>query len=314
MTKAQLFSSVSRSINKAGFQLKKHSPEILVVAGIIGGIASAVLACKATTKASSILNEAKDTLDVIHDGMETGEINGQEYTQEDGKKDLTIVYTQTGLKLAKTYAPAVIVGALSITSILSGHKILRTRYLATAAAYTALDSSFKEYRGRVVDRFGKELDRELRYNIKAKEIEETVVDENGNETTVTTTVDDVDTTTASAFSEYAVIYDDGCKGWSKDPESNKFFVLQVQNWANDKLRSQGWLYLNDVYDALGFAPTKQGSVVGWVYDKTRSDRDNYVDFGIWDIDDERKRAFVNGKERNVIIDPNVDGVVYELMK
>ena len=105
----------------------------------------------------------------------------EEYTQDDGNKDLAIVYTQTALKVAKVYAPAVILGGLSITAILTSKNILRKRNIALAAAYTAVDKSFKEYRGRVVERFGKELDKELRYNIKAKDVEETVTDEKGKD-------------------------------------------------------------------------------------------------------------------------------------
>ena len=43
------------------------------------------------------------------------------------------------------------------------YEVLVKRNIALAAAYTAVDKSFKEYRGRVIERFGKELDRELKY-------------------------------------------------------------------------------------------------------------------------------------------------------
>ena len=44
MTKTQIINSVTRGLHKVGFQLKKHSPEILVVAGVVGTVASAVMA------------------------------------------------------------------------------------------------------------------------------------------------------------------------------------------------------------------------------------------------------------------------------
>ena len=166
--KTEIMKSVNGVASKAVMKLKKHSPEILVVAGIAGTVVSAVLACKATTKVAEILDETKGTLDTIHEGMETGAINGQEYTTEDGKKDTVVVYAQTGMKLAKLYAPAIILGTLSITSILASNNILRKRNVALGAAYAAIDKSFKEYRGRVIERFGEQVDTELKYGIKAK--------------------------------------------------------------------------------------------------------------------------------------------------
>lgn len=187
--KTEIMKSVNGVTSKAVMKLKKHSPEILVVAGIAGTVVSAVLACKATTKVAEILDETKGTLDTIHDGMETGAINGQEYTNEDGKKDTVVVYAQTGMKLAKLYGPAIILGTLSITSILASNNILRKRNVALGAAYAAIDKSFKEYRGRVIERFGEQVDTELKYGIKAKKFEEIEVDpETGKEKKVKKTV------------------------------------------------------------------------------------------------------------------------------
>lgn len=320
MKKTELMNKVTRGINKVGFQFQKHSPEILVGVGVVGVVTGAVMACKATTKLSGILDEAKDHIDTIHDVMEHPEKipASAEYTEDDAKKDLTIVYAQTGLKLAKLYAPAVIVGGLSITAILSGHRILRKRNVALAAAYTAVDKGFKEYRGRVIERFGKEMDRELKYNIKAKEVEETVVNEDGTESTVKKVVEVVDADNPNNFSVFARFYDDGCTGWTKDPEYNLMFLKQQENYANDKLRARGWLYLNEVYDMLGIPLTAAGQEVGWIYDKTRAlddqDGDGYVDFGIFDTHKRGCRDFVNGYERTILLDFNVDGVIKHRME
>ena len=156
--------NVTRAINKAGFKLKKHSPEILVVAGVVGAVASAIMACKATMKLNDTLIDTKEKVEDFH----ADEAN---YTEEEGKKTLTLIYSKAALDIAKLYGPSVVLGGLSITAILTSNNILRKRNIALAAAYTAVDKSFKEYRGRVIERFGKELDRELKYNIKAKEVE-----------------------------------------------------------------------------------------------------------------------------------------------
>lgn len=311
MKKSEIVTSMTRSFHKAGFKLKKHSPEILIAAGVIGTVASAVMACKATTKVSEILEETRDTTDKIHEGIETGEICGQTYTEEDGKKDLAIVYAQTGLKFVKLYGPSVALGALSLGCIVMSHRIMTKRNVALAAAYATVDKGFKEYRGRVVDRFGKELDRELRYNIKAKEIEETVTDEKtGKEKTVKRTVEAAD---PNENSSYARFFDDGCKGWTKDPELNLYFLKCQQSQANDRLKAQGYLFLNDVYEMLGIPKTKAGFVVGWLYNEHEPTGDNFVDFGMYDVSKPKVRDFVNGYERTILLDFNVDGNILDMM-
>ena len=312
MNKTEIMNKMSRTVNRIGFKIKKHSPEILIVAGIVGGVGATVLACKATLKVNEVVTDAKKDLEKIHTAAEQGATEyGEEYTAEDSKKDTFIAYTQTGVKVLKLYAPAITLGVLSGTAILASNNIMRKRNVALAAAYATIDKSFKEYRGRVVERFGKELDHELRYNIKAKEIEETVVNEDGSESVIKTIVDDAN---PSKFSDYAVIYDDGCNGWTKDPELNKLFLRSQERYANERLQKKGHLFLNEVYDMLGIQRTNYGQIVGWIYDEKCPNGDNYVSFGIFDdIDNEAKRRFINGNERNILLDFNVDGPIYNLI-
>lgn len=303
----ELMNNVTRTINRVGFKFKKHSPEVLIVAGTIGVVASAVMACKATTKAGKIKEEMNEEMDKIH---EVAEAHREDYTEEDLKKDTTIVYTQTAVKYVKLYAPSVALGVVSLTCILASNGILRKRNIALAAAYTAVDKGFKEYRGRVVERFGTELDKELRYNIKAKEFEEPVVDEKGKEKIKKETVSVAD---PNLYSDYARFFDDGCLGWSKDAEYNLTFLKQQQNYANDLLKKKGHLFLNEVYDMLGIPRTRAGQVVGWIYDEKHPIGDNFVDFGIYDMNREKVRDFVNGYERVILLDFNVDGNILDLI-
>lgn len=301
--------NLSRTLGKMGLKLKKHGPEIMVIGGVIGVVGSTVLACKATTKLSGILEESKENVDQIKDYVEENGYSGK-YSEEDYRKDLTITYTKTAVKVAKIYAPAVILGTLSITSILTGHNITRKRNLALSAAYVAIDKSFKEYRARVVERFGEKLDKELRYNIKQGESEEIVRNDEGGEEVVKTATEYADPNT---YSEYARFFDDGCLGWTKDPEANLTFLKQQQNYANDKLKRKGFLFLNDVYDMLGIQPTKAGQIVGWIYDEKNPIGDNFVDFGIYDINRPKNRDFVNGYERVILLDFNVDGNILDMI-
>ena len=161
-----------------------------------------------------------------------------------------------------------------------------------------------------MERFGEEIDKELRYNIKSKEIETVKKNDDGTEEVIK---EDAVTAELNSESDYARIYDDGCYGWSKDPAANLQVLKKTQAFANQKLKEQGFLFLNDVYKMLNILPTKAGQVVGWIYDEKNPIGDNYVDFGLYDIHDERKRAFINGIERNVILDFNVDGNILDRM-
>ena len=301
---------LSRNANKLLFKFKKHSPEILIVAGIAGTITSTIMACKATTKVSEILDESKEMIDVIHAGAEDGQINGVEYTEEDCKKDLTITYVKTGIKLVKLYAPAVALGTLSIASIVTSNHILRKRNVALAAAYATLDKSYKDYRSRVVERFGEKIDRELKYNIKAKELEYTETDENGNEVTKKDTFNVAE---YDGVSDYARFFDELSPYWEKDTAYNLTFLKQQERYLNDRLQKRGYLFLNEVYKALGIPETKAGQQVGWVYNEKHPVGDNYVEFiGLHDYNSLQTRAFINGHEPAILLDFNVDGYIMDL--
>lgn len=310
MKKFDIANNVSRAFHKVGFKLKKHSPEILVISGVIGMGVTVVTACKATTKLDRILINAKETVEKIHEAAEHPEVLPEEYTVEDSKKDLAITYAKTGIEIVKLYGPSIILGVASSAAILSGTNILHKRNAALAAAYATMDNSFKKYRGRLIDRFGKELDKELKYDIKTKEIEEVVVKEDGTEVIEKKTVNVVEPDMKSG---YARCFDETCCGWTRDSEYNLMFLTTQQAQMNKKLQSQGCLYLNDVYEALGFQKSAAGQVVGWIYDEKNPVGDNYVDFGIHDLHDKEKRLFVNGYEKSIWLDFNVDGNILDLM-
>lgn len=310
-------SNLSRSLNKVGLLARKHSPAILMGVGAVGAVASTVMACKATLKVNEVLDEAKDTVEKIHEVKET---MPEKYSEQDAKKDLTITYTNTGVKLVKLYGPAVILGVASLGAMFTSHRILTKRNVALAAAYTAVDQSFKQYRSRVVERFGNQIDKELKYNIKAKEIEETITDEEGNEQTVVS--NKFVLASPEDISEYARFFDAGTKNekgeyvrnpyWNENPEDNLIFIKQVERFCNQKLKIKGVLFLNDVYEALGMPLTKAGQVVGWVYNEKDPIGDNFVDFGLYK-DNLSYTDFVNGWDPVILLDFNVDGNIWDLM-
>ena len=295
--------------NNSRNMVQKHSPEILAGVGVVGVVASGVMACKATLKLNDILDECKETRDKIKEVEENPEFEDR-YSSEDAKKDLTVNYMQTSMKIAKLYAPAVLLCSASLGCLLASNDILRKRNAALSAAYMTVDKGFKEYRQRVAERFGEEVEKEIRYNIKAQEIETTVVNEDGSEAVVKETVNVMD---PNLYSDYAKFFDEASPYWQNDPEYNLMFLKAQQQYANDLLKSRGRLFLNEVYEMLGIDKTKAGQIVGWVYNKENPLGDNFVDFGIYDMSKERVRAFVNGYEPNILLDFNVDGNVWDAM-
>lgn len=298
---------ITRGVSKLLLKTKKHSPEILVIAGAVGAVTSAVMACKATLKVNDILDETKETVEKIHHVSETRDVTV--YSEEDCKKDLTITYIQTGIKLVKLYAPSVILGTLSIGAMMYSNRILSKRNIALAAAYATVDKGFKDYRKNVIERFGEKIDHELKHNIKAKVIEAVEIDENGDVKTVKEEVN-----ICNEPSEYARFFDEMSRYYEKNAEYNLKFLKDQERYANEKLRRKGFLFLNEVYEMLDIPETKAGQIVGWVYNKDSENLpDGYVDFGIYDINRPKNREFVNGYERAILLDFNVDGNILDLI-
>ena len=297
---------------KTATSVKTHSPEILIVSGVIGVVTATVLACRATLKVNDVLEEAKEAIDVIHkeEAKKT-----EKYTEKDAKKDLTIVYVQSGLKFAKLYAPAIILGGLSLTSIFASNNILRKRNMALAAAYTTVDKAYKEYRKRVIEKYGEEVDKQLRFGSHTEKIEEEEVDpETGK---VKKVKKNVEVTSIDGYSPYAIYFDDLTSNYyEKNEMYNSMFFKSTQNYLNDLLRVKGMITLNDALDALGikwdneeFKRLRQaGLVVGWKYEKDNTIGDNRV---LLDIIPTNRKLEDGSIISTYIIDFNVDGSIYD---
>ena len=302
----KLINSISKLTGRTGLVLKKHSPEILLAAGIGGTVASAVLACRATLKCEEVLTNARGKFANIKEARET--VSVEDYSDQDYKKDLTVAYVQTAVDFIKLYGPAVSLGVASMVCIVGSHGIMRKRNVALIAAYKAVEEGFYAYRKRVAEEFGEEKDYIYKHGLKAEQVIETDVDEDGKPRKIKTTK--LSAGDPNDTSVYARFFDSSCREWSTTPEYNLMFLQAQQNYFNNMLQARGHVFLNEVYDALGIDRSNAGAVVGWVVSTTG---DNYIDFGIFDGDKPRTRAFVNGYEPHILLDFNVDGVIYDLI-
>lgn len=284
-------------VGKAMLKVRKYSPEIMIGVGVVGVGACVFMACKATMKLEDVIDEHAAAVDDVKNCPEG--TPKKEYNREMAK-----VYFKTGAELTKLYLPSACVGAVSIACICGAHGIMLKRVAGLTAAYTAVDEAFKDYRSRVVERYGEDVDRELRYGFKEELVTSTETDENGNIKTILEQHTVVDNT---GHSQYAKFFDQSCGPWEKDPEYNLMFLCAQQEFFNNRLKAIGHVFLNEVYDALGIQRTQAGQVVGWVV----GNGDGFIDLGIYRGKSEADRRFLNGLENVFLIDPNVDGVIID---
>ena len=309
MKKTELATKAGQILVKTKLGIKKHSPEILVAAGIGTGIVAAVVACKQTIKANDIVAEARKSLQNIEDVKELAANNEVEYTEENEQEDRKTIGMQVAIGMVKTYALPVGLGILSITCILAGHHILKKRNVALAAAYSALSTDFMNYRKRVVDKYGKDVDFMLKNGLEKQIVANQVVDPETGE--VKETKEEVLTYEGDKLSQYARVFDEvGSTQWTPSADHNRAFLLMEQNYFNERIRTRGYIFLNEVYERLGFRPTKAGSVVGWVYQNADYEG---IDFGIFTAHTQKAAEFLEGTEPSIILDFNVQGDILSLV-
>ena len=305
--------TAKQAANRAVLVVKKHSPKILMVGGVASTVAGTVLCCKATLKVDEVLEEHHSNLEKINSVLEDESITA--YSEEDAKKDVVITYAKTAKNFAKLYWPGVALSVLGISCMLGANGILSKRNAGLLAAYKGAEQAFKEYRDRVVEALGVEKDQEFRYGLKSGKITTSKVKEDGK---IEKVKEDVLMTDAEAIergviSQYARFFDDASDEWRNNSEYNLMFLKTQQHNANDMLRKRGHVFLNEIYDMLGLKRTQAGAIVGWVYDPEELEGDNCIDFGLYDVYSAEKRDFVNGFENAILLDFNVDGVIYDLI-
>lgn len=305
--------NLSKVLGRTGLKVKKASPELLLGVGVVSIVAGTIMACKATLKVEEVLDTHADTMEKIEQANESADI--VDYSERDYKKDMAITYVQTGSKIAKLYAPAVILTTVGIGCVLGSHNILHKRNLAVIAAYKGAEEAFAKYRERVVTDLGIDKDRYYRYGVKQEVITVEEIDEKGKKKKVKQTVEVLDPEYGE-LSQYARFFEKGSSTqWDPTPEYNVLFIKAQQNYANDRLNARGHLFLNEVYDMLGFPRTAEGAIVGWVVNEGG---DNYVDFCAYkkhgsEEDINNLLDFVDGDEPGMYLDFNVDGIIYDLI-
>ena len=286
--------SLTRAAGTSALKLKAHSPTILVVAGVVGFGATAVMAARATRNLDKVVHEHKvKRYDIV-----AGEV---ELAPRERKNQLVKLYGGTTMELARVYGPTIVVGSLSAAAILSGHNILRKRHVATMVAYSGLLEEFKQYRGRVAKTVGAEAEQEIYQGAHAEWVDD---DEHPGEKKRVMVYDQ------SADLYLRPWFDETNFNFSKDPVQNYLFLKGVQQHMNNLLEIRGHVFLNDVFDAIGLPRCREAQVAGW---RKNGDGDQYISFGFLESKDPNTVAFCSGHEPRVRLNFNIDGVIWDLI-
>lgn len=275
-------------------KMQKHSPKVMLGVGVVGVVTAGVMACKSTLKLSEVLDPTEKELQLRTERAE----HDKNYADGEYKKDVVKLQIHTVLAIARLYAPAIAVAAVSISLITAAHVVQNRRAAAMTAAYAGLKQGYDQLRANVVEKYGVEEEAKLRHGVQI--VEETIEGKDGK-------IKTVKHEKAAGYSAYARLFTEGNTNWSANSDNNWFFLTSQQRYLNEKLQIDGVVFLNDAYVALGMPRTKAGQVTGWVMGETLGD--GYIDLGIT----ESIQNFFTDGEGSIWLDFNVDGVVLDLL-
>lgn len=320
--------TLTTAVCKSKHYIVKHSPEILAGVGTITGAAAIGFTIKSTAKSVDFLKEVKETIEDAHKTIEELDVaidanrdNGTlSYNlvsnKESVKTELSKLYVSTGIHIMKEYALPLFFAGMSTACFFSSLKILRSwnstlknQNAALVASNAAFMSCFTKYRDRVIEKYGKDVDEKLLKGEK-EEVIQTKDPETGEVKEEVKMVSDSADPFSWCFDEF------NSKAWTRDPEINLFYIRGQKSMLNRKLKEQGYLFLNDALLALGFDPVSYGQVYGWVYDPDNPNHigDSVVSLGFdedFKKNDEQEKAFLEGYEKSVWINFNVDGPIID---
>lgn len=293
--------SVRQYVKGLELNLKKAAPDIMFVGGIVLSAASVVMFCKKSKKGAPVAEQYVENLEELSEDRDDGIYDDREYRHAVIKET-----AKTAVELGKIYWVPTLMWSTSTGLIIGSHCILKDRNATLMAFATSLGVELKTLHQRIIERYGEEVDRELKYGTKTKEIETRSIDEEtGEEIVNKSVVPDVRGTGGTSL--LARYFDDSCAGWTNNAQYNLDYLLTREKEANNRLRADGYLFLNDVYEMLGMKKTRTGQRVGWSLNSPFGD--GYVSFGIYNDARQGNRDFVNGYQTVALLDFNVDGVI-----
>lgn len=314
-----IFSSVARFGGKIVQKVKFRSPELLIGAGVVGLVGAAVVAVRRGVRWHTAAKA-----EIVHDLETIKKAEGSpQYTREARVRDYAQVIGKGVWSFTQIYGPSVAVGAASVVSILAGTGILRGRLAAVASAAATAQAALDRYRQRVREKLGEDSDYEFAYEVSAKKAK--IKHEDGTKETQVTYHLVPSSGEWMSASPYSRLWDESALEWSPNRELQYLTLRSLENHFNRELDVRGVVFLNDVYTALGLPMSKDAALVGWVkdYEKPKMAKlaaelgrvpgDGVISFGVFENESPSARAYLSGDDDRVVLDFNVDGVIYDLI-
>lgn len=281
---------LKQAMRKAGDRLSAKSPNLLFGAGVLlvgGAIVSAV---KAGKKSEEVHNEIKEDIQNVKELKDASKALGTDYHKTEYPKDLLYVAGRSTGKLARLYGPTLIFGGAAIGCLTKSHNTLNSRNSSLALTATALTTTLQEYREKIRAEYGEEAEARL--------FGATVIP------TKTDNEEDLLHYKKRSYTyPFSILFDETSSMFKNSAEYNRMCIKGLQELVNHKLRADGYVFLNDVYDGLGLPRTSDGQLYGWLADTT-----DFIDFGLYN---EEALPFLNGDEPRVWLTFNVTGIIYD---
>ena len=291
---------------KAAMSAEKHSPELLVGAGLIMGVAAGVSACKATLKAEEVLDEIKEDIETVKEAAERAP--EEKYSKADKARDLTVAYSKGAGKLCRLYWKPLLLGGLSIASILSGHNILRRRHLALVCAYGTLEKSYEKLYKRVASEFSEDAANRFSNGLKPADDPRVEKGKKGAKNAKISLLDP-----DKVLGPYTYIFGPDNPQWTGNLDYDIMFLQGHQRFANDCLTTRGYLTLSSLFQEMhNYEWMDKGSfVTGWVLPEHyyQNTCEPYINFNISRVFKDYQDG--NGPVEVLMLNFNCDGYIWD---
>lgn len=209
--------------------LSKHAPEILTGIGVVGMIATPIMAVKATPTALKAI-----------------EADSRKNHNDDP-------HAATKAEMVKSawryYVPSVVTGGMSIACVVGASAVNLKRNAALATAYALSESALKEYKENVLGVVGEKKETEIRDRIAGKRVEANPVDE--------AMIIDTHEGNTLCLDSFTGRY------FKSSIES----LRKAANEVNRQMLYDDTASVNDFYDAIGLPTVDIGDELGWSVQK-----------------------------------------------
>lgn len=314
-----IFSSAAKFGSNLVQKVKFRSPELLIGAGVVGLVGAAIVAVRRGVRWHTAAKA-----EIAHDLETIKKAEGSpQYTREDKVQDYARVIGKGVWSFTQIYGPSVAVGAASVVSILAGTGVLKGRLAAMTSAAATAQAALERYRSRVREKLGEDADYEFAYEVSAKKAK--IKHEDGTKESLVTYHLVPSSGEWMAASPYSRLWDENAMEWCANRDIQFLTLRSLENHFNQELNARGVVFLNDVYKALGLPMSKDAALVGWIkdYEKPKMAKlaaelgrvpgDGVISFGVFENESPSARAYLAGDDNRVVLDFNVDGVIYDLI-